>query len=202
MSQFDEKAAVWDDDPRKVEMTAEAVAALVESVPLNGRMTALEVGCGTGLAAAALADKLATITAVDTSEGMLDVLRQKIRRHGYANIIPVLADLTGDRAVDGPFDVIYSMMTFHHIKDIASLLDYFYDLLNPGGVVAVIDLDSENGRFHCPDAHVEHAGFDRAALRILLENAGFTRCAAKTALTIAREHGDFPAFLITAVKPA
>ncbi len=204
MSQFDAKAADWDQDPKKVAMSEKAAAAIAEAIALNPDMTALEIGCGTGLVAAALADKLASITAVDTSEGMLNVLRQKAATPELANIIPVFADLTKDKAVTGPFDLIYSVMAFHHIKDIRPLLDYCHELLNPGGRLLVIDLDAEDGSFHNPESHYEHKGFGRDAFITMFKDVGFVNMTDKTAYVMTREtetgERDFPIFLITAEK--
>lgn len=204
MSQFDAKAAEWESDPKRIAMAQKAAAAIAEAIPLTPEMTALEVGCGTGMVASLLAGQVAAITAVDTSEGMLNVLREKIARGQIANIAPVFADLSREKAVTGPFDLIYSIMTFHHIKDIPPLLAYFHDLLNPGGRILIVDLDAEDGSFHGPETHIEHTGFDRRALKDMLTAAGFIDAAGRTALTIPRETEtgprEFPVFLMTAKK--
>ena len=204
MSQFDAKAVDWDEDPKRVAMSEKAAAAIAETIALTPEMNALEIGCGTGLVAATLANKLASITAVDTSEGMLNVLRQKIEATEMDNIIPVFADLTKDKAVTGPFDLIYSVMAFHHIKNIQPLLDDCYDLLTPGGRLLVIDLDTEDGSFHKPDADYEHKGFGRDALKTMLEAAGFANMTHKTAHVMTREteqgKRDFSLFLMTGEK--
>ena len=204
MSQFDAKAADWDDHSPRVQMALGVAEAIVRAVSLNTQIKAMELGCGTGIAATFLADKVASITAVDTSRGMLDILREKIQKEGYSNITPILADLTAGNTVEGPFDLIYSMMAFHHIAAIEALLSYFYGLLNPGGIVAIADLDAEDGSFHSPDSQYEHKGFDREAFKKMLKNAGFSNIADRTAFVMPRETEtgvrDFPIFLITAEK--
>lgn len=204
MSQFDAKAAEWDDDPRKVKMAEDAAVAITGAIALNDRMDALEVGCGTGLVATQLSDKIGSITAVDTSEGMQNVLREKIEQGNYSNITPILADLTQGKAISGQFDLIYSVMTFHHIRDIGPLLKYFYDLLVPGGKVVIIDLDAEDGGFHKPDAHYEHKGFGRDVLKDMLSDAGLVNVTDKTAFEISKETDDgtrdFSVFLMTSEK--
>ncbi len=204
MSQFDEKAAEWDDDPKRVKIARDAAAAIVDAVTLTPQMAALEVGCGTGLAAMQLAGEVGSIAAVDTSEGMLDVLRRKVSDGDYPNIMPVLADLTHETGVAGPFDLIYSIMTFHHVREIETLLTRLYERLNPGGCLAIIDLDAEDGGFHRPGTEYEHDGFDRQSLKIKLENAGFKQCSDNIIFSIHRETEtgprEFPVFLMTAQK--
>ena len=145
MSQFDEKAATWDDDPKKVEMAHSIAESIMQTVPLNNRMSAMEVGCGTGLVTTQIARKVKSVTAVDTSTGMLGVLRQKIKTLSIDNITTMQADLTAQRPFDESFDFIYSSLTLHHIRDYQSLLKYLYDILNPGGMIAIADLDDEDG---------------------------------------------------------
>ena len=48
MSDFDARAATWDDDPTKVERAQAVADAIVRSVPLASTMRAMEYGAGTG----------------------------------------------------------------------------------------------------------------------------------------------------------
>ncbi|MGE5378250.1 MAG: class I SAM-dependent methyltransferase, partial [Bacteroidota bacterium] len=78
MTNFDERARDWDSDPRKVERARAVADAMRQAVPLSNEMKALEYGCGTGLLSFALQSDLGPITLADTSQGMLDVLSEKI----------------------------------------------------------------------------------------------------------------------------
>lgn len=204
MSQFDERASQWDEEPRRVKMGLEIAKAIAETVPVNPRMRAMELGCGTGIAAVALAEKVASITAVDTSQGMLKVLQQKIDQYHITNIHPVNADVIASQVADSPFDLIYSMMAMHHIQDIKTLFSCFYGLTAEGGMVALADLDTEDGNFHKPGTDYEHKGFDRTALKNMLAEAGFSAMTDQTvyAMTREMENGprDYSIFLITAQK--
>lgn len=203
-NQFDEKAACWDEDPKRVHMAQTIARAIADAVPLHKTIKALEFGCGTGLVTAFLAPRVATITAVDTSSGMLDVLRQKIQTMPLSNVIPLQTDLTCQQPPKGTFDLIYSSMAFHHIRDTRSMLRIFFGLLDPGGRLAVADLDAEDGTFHSPDTHIEHCGFDRTAFKSLLAAIGFSSVNDTIAFVIPRDRPDgvrhYPVFLITAQK--
>jgi ubiquinone/menaquinone biosynthesis C-methylase UbiE len=50
----------------------------LKEIPLNGEMTALEFGAGTGLLSFMLKDHLKEITLIDNSEGMVKVLNEKL----------------------------------------------------------------------------------------------------------------------------
>lgn len=203
-SQFDVKAAQWDEEPKRVQMACTVAEAIAAAVPLHKTMKSLEFGCGTGLVTTCLAPKVASITAVDTSTRMLDVLRKKTQAISLSNIIPLLTDLTCRRPPEGSFDLIYSSMVFHHIRDYEAILRTFHTLLNPRGWLAIADLDAEDGTFHGPETHIEHCGFDRTAFKTLLTAIGFSAVKDTTAFVIPRDRPDgirhYPVFLITAQK--
>ena len=61
-SDFDARAATWDDDPTKVERAQAVADAIVRHVSLTGAMNAMEFGCGTGLLSFMLRPRLGRIT--------------------------------------------------------------------------------------------------------------------------------------------
>jgi hypothetical protein len=65
MSDFDARAATWDDDPAKVERAQAVADAIVRSVPLASAMRAMEYGCGTGLLSFMLRPRLGEVTLAD-----------------------------------------------------------------------------------------------------------------------------------------
>src|SRR5512143_3976921 len=133
MTNFDERAKDWDSDPKKVKR-AEAVAdAIRKVVPLSKQMSALEYGCGTGLVSFALQSDLGRITLADTSQGMLDVLGEKIANAGVDNMHPVRLDLSKDPLPVERYDLTYSLLTLHHIDDTSAILKKFCELLKPNG---------------------------------------------------------------------
>jgi hypothetical protein len=77
-----------------------------------------------------------------------------------------------------------------------------YRLLAPGGQVAAIDLDTEDGSFHSPGAEgVHHHGFDRARLADLARDAGFAEVRVGDGQPIDDEGRRYPMFLLTARRP-
>ena len=81
---FAHRANDWD-QPSKIEMTTIFADALMREITLEKQWKALEIGAGTGLVGLQLLPKLSTVVFEDTSEAMLNVLKQK---------------LTGDEAVE------------------------------------------------------------------------------------------------------
>src|ERR1043165_5020929 len=117
MTNFDERAKDWDSDPKKVERARAVAETIRKTIRLSTSMNALEYGCGTGLLSFALQSTLGSITLADTSQGMLDGLREKIASAGVTNMRPLRLDLTIDPLPDERYDLTYSLMTLHHIED-------------------------------------------------------------------------------------
>lgn len=200
---FDKAASEWDQKRRRVEL-AKSIAENIALLPLNTKMTALEYGCGTGLVGLALAPRLGSLLAMDTSKGMLDVLAGKIKEQELTNVTPLCLDLTVDTCTQR-FDLIFSAMTLHHIGETELILEKFYHLLKDYGTLAIADLDSEDGSFHTAGAGEKHYGFSREALSGILLGLGFSSVNFKTVHTIRKvdEKGsnqDYPVFLLTAQK--
>jgi ubiquinone/menaquinone biosynthesis C-methylase UbiE len=204
MTTFDERAKDWDSDPKKVERARVVAEAIRTALPLSTDMTALEYGCGTGLLSFALQSDLGHITLVDTSQGMLDVLGEKIAAAGVTNMHPVKLDLATDTVPAARFDLTYSLMTLHHIADVKDMLGKFNAILKPNGYLLVADLDKEDGTFHTDGMQYFHDGFTRGELQQMVEAAGFGNVRFSTAYVIKKKVGDgektFPVFLMVARK--
>lgn len=204
MTNFDERAKDWDTDPMKVRRAKTVAEAICGAIPLTVEMSALEYGCGTGLLSFALQSDLGQITLADTSQGMLDVLAEKISASGATNMTPLRLDLSVDPLPAQPFDLTYSLMTLHHIEDARGILKKFHALLKPGGWLCVSDLDKEDGTFHTDGTTDVHLGFERGELQKWVEEAGFSGVQFSTAYEIKKDIGGarktFPVFLLTARK--
>jgi len=197
---FDERAQTWDEEPRRVQLAADIFAALARRIPLRSDGSALDYGCGTGLLTFALAPRVRRVVAVDSSKGMLGVLAQKAQAAGIANVEPLLADFSKDPLPPGPFDLVASAMTLHHVADVEALCRKFFALLAPGGRLALADLDAEDGTFHATREGIHHFGFDRDAFAAQLAAAGFVDVQFDVAARIAKAR-DYSVFLATARKP-
>jgi len=174
MEHFDKQAKEWDNDPNKV-LRAKKVATEIKNFikPIENN-SALEFGCGTGLLSYQLKDYFKTITLTDTSKGMIEVLQQKIKHESITNFHPLLINLLDEKLAKNNFDVIYTMMTLHHILDIPKILNIFNSLLKTNGYLCIADLVKEDGSFHASHPDFDgHNGFDKEELSNLLKANGF-----------------------------
>ncbi|MCB9763842.1 MAG: class I SAM-dependent methyltransferase [Alphaproteobacteria bacterium] len=192
---FKDKAQDFDAQPMMLDRAAAIGGAVVDSVPLSPATRVLDFGAGTGLICEALAPHVGHIVAVDTSPSMLEKLAEKPAIAG--KVSPLLRDITAE-PLDERFDLIVSAMAMHHVQDTGGLLRTLAGHLVPGGRVALVDLDAEDGSFHPADMPgVFHAGFDREALGDLMRDAGFEDLSFSTVYRMQKNERDYPVFLVT-----
>jgi ubiquinone/menaquinone biosynthesis C-methylase UbiE len=196
---FDERAPEWD-TPRRIARAEEAARTIEAAIQVPPGCRAIEIGAGTGLLGLALRPRLGSLVLADTSDGMLTEARRKIEEGGLDDVTAVHFDLAADAPPPGaPFDLAISLLLLHHVQDTTAALAGMCGLLAPGGQIAAIDLDTEDGSFHSPDAEgVHHHGFDRGRLAELALDAGFADVRVLDGHPIDDEGRRYPMFLLTA----
>ncbi len=193
MSIFDTLAKEWDQNSNRVQNAKSCYEKLDEICDLNG-MRVLDFGAGTGLLSFLIAQKASEVWALDNSKGMLEELERKIAQSGVKHIHPRYFDLDKDR-MPKDFDLFVTSMTLHHIEDTKGFLHKAKSSLKPGGIIAILDLVTEDGSFHSRgNEGVAHFGFDPEALADLLSQEGFEIRFNKPIYTIQKER-DYPVFL-------
>jgi ubiquinone/menaquinone biosynthesis C-methylase UbiE len=202
---FDKEATTWDEVPARVKLANDIAAAISEEILLTSAMDVLDFGCGTGLLTLHLQPVVHSITGVDSSRGMIDVLKAKIGRENLSNIKTQYLDTEKGDILKSTYHLIVSGMTLHHIKEIRPLLDQFYRILMPSGYLCIADLDLDDGRFHDNNNGVFHFGFDRILLRKDFMEAGFDDIRDRTAAEVMKPGSDggmrsFTIFLMTGRK--
>ena len=95
----------------------------------------LDVGCGGGILAEAMAARGATVTGLDASAAALATARLHARESGVAveYLHGTAERLAGERA--DAFDVVTCMELLEHVPDPAALVAACAHLVRPGGVV-------------------------------------------------------------------
>ena len=202
---FDQEAANWDQVPGRVKVAQDIAQSMIREISLTPDMDVLDFGCGTGLLTFALQPFVRSITGVDSSQGMLDVFKTKIKEQNLNNVKAEYIDLDKGDVLMGSYNLIVSSMTLHHIRNITPLLKQFYSILLPSGQLAIADLDLDDGQFHSNNEGVFHFGFNRKELQKMFINIGFIDIQHLTAAQVEKpvEGGPlrlFTMFLITGRK--
>lgn len=189
MSEFDLKAAGWDQNPMHWDRSLAIANEIKKIIPLNKEMTALEYGAGTGIASFLLKDHLKEITMMDNSAEMVRIMNEKIISSDAGNLKTLFFDLEKDQWNGNRFDLIVTQMVLHHVADIGSIITKFNNLLNPGGFLAIADLYPEDGTFH-GEGFTGHKGFNTNELADLIRNKGFTNVTCRKCFVINKKIND------------
>jgi SAM-dependent methyltransferase len=199
---FDRFTRIWDG------ISAEFDNWVLAALPARVR-TAVDLGAGAGRHSVLLAERANRVLAVDVSDRMLAVARARralpcidYQRRGVLDVSPD----------EGPFDVVLSVHTLHHVGDPAVVLPHVRSLVAPGGTLVVADIVDPGGwrtrEFHLDrafaDARVVHqltGDSDAAAdvLRLLLHPRWLQLAAADTPLSREVFHQTYAAVLPGAV---
>lgn len=204
MSEFDDKAKQWDQNQMHLERTKAVAREMLERIPVKPTMKAMEFGAGTGLLSFFLKELFMEITLMDTSAEMLKMAETKLEQGDHGKIKTLFLDLEKEEYSGEKFDIIFTQMVLHHIKDVPAVLGKFFSMLLPGGLIAIADLYSEDGSFHDPGVEV-HPGFNPKELAVQMQTAGFGDISDKQCFVIRKETSagtarEYPIFLMTAKK--
>jgi SAM-dependent methyltransferase len=109
----------------------QTLAFLDRVLPVGGGRL-LEVGCGAGEVAAALAQRGFEVVALDTSEAAVESARAR----GVDARVATFPDFDAK-----PFDVVLFVRVLHHVASLEETLERVRALLRPGGRLAIDDYD-------------------------------------------------------------
>lgn len=200
MSEFDSKAREWDNNPVHWARSEAIAESLLNMIPVNSTMQALEYGAGTGILSFLLSDYFSKILLMDISEEMVKVMHEKVAASRVNNLEPILFDLEKSEYSARKFDCIFTQMVMHHVADIDTVIKRLGSMINPGGYIAISDLYPEDGSFHGPEVKV-HSGIDPDKLTETLKGVGFKDIEYKQCFEITRDSGKkYPIFLLVGKK--
>ncbi len=142
-------------DMARYQKFVSAYRGLARFLPLSQKTKLLDVGCGCGELAGALAGQVGTYHGVDISAESLDVARARNPDCIFSECDAV----SGLPA--GPFDIVTAISSVEFCYDKRKLLNEIFSALEPGGLFY---LEVRNGSF--PLVRIPQR------LRLLLEDAG------------------------------
>lgn len=195
---YKERAESYDSEDCAEELSAAIGAMMLSKIPFHNQMHVMDFGAGTGLICSHVVPVVQKITAVDISESMLDKLKAKPEFH--SKVDTVCRDIINN-PIDEKFDMIMSTFAMHHVEDTNKLIQSFAEHLETGSLIALVDVDTEDGSFHAEDSQgVFHCGFDRDALKAILEMNSFKNIGFVATHHFKWDGKEYSAFLMLASK--
>ncbi len=128
-------------------------AALLDAIGLRPGARFLDVGCGAGHVSREAARRVGpagAVTGVDLDEVKLAAARQAAQDERLSNVEFVCGDV-GEIAASGSYHFAYARFLLTHLSDPVGLLGVLLETLEPGGVIAVEDIDFSGAFSHPPN---------------------------------------------------
>jgi SAM-dependent methyltransferase len=118
----------------------EANRLLIDLARVGPMDEVLDVACGPGIVACALAVVARHVTGIDLTPAMIAQAEAKQQALGLANLTWVVGDAVPLPFADRSFSVVVSRYSYHHLLDPKAAFAEMVRVAQPGGRVAVIDV--------------------------------------------------------------
>ncbi len=167
--------------PKGIERIVDSVLESLAIPPSDRLLDILDVGAGTGLLTEKIMDRIrsflpnASFFAMDLTPDMLKVLASRRR-----DIIPIIGIMEKIResvlyssryfALPDKFDVIISILTLHHVKEVKNAFSSLRESVKPSGRVIIIDLCKHQFEEFRREMGDVHSGFDPVEFQKLAAN--------------------------------
>lgn len=135
--QFSRQAAPFAQRHRRDD---ELIELLVEMSRVGTGDQVLDVACGPGIIACALATRAEHVTGIDLTPAMLAQARELQRDRGSSNLTWREGGATALPFADASFDCVVTRFSFHHFVDPSAVLREMVRTCRPGGAVLVCDV--------------------------------------------------------------
>lgn len=132
---FDVKKAGILDDPERVKILDPAT--IFEKLDIKAEMVLADLGCGTGFFSIPAARRVKKVFALDISQEMLDILKEKIKKEKITNIEVILSGESSIPLSDKSVDILFMANVFHELED--KLLKEVKRVLKMNGRLMIID---------------------------------------------------------------
>lgn len=162
---------VHDPEPLRAYMDKWDGQDFIEKMHLDETKSVLEIGVGTGRIAVRIAPFCGKFTGVDLSAKTIE--RAKENMKNFQNAV-FICDNFLKADFQEKFDVVYSSLTFMHIKEKQKAVDKVSDLLNVNGIFALSIDKNKNGIIDIGDSVISIFPDNPDEIKCYIENAGLT----------------------------
>ncbi|WP_414462994.1 methyltransferase domain-containing protein [Hyphomicrobium sp. DY-1] len=116
-----------------------AMTRTLEACELKPKLDVLDVACGPGILACALAPHVRTVTGIDITAAMIEQARARQMKAGLQNLEWHIGDAAALPFETGSFDRVTTRYSFHHMPEPAAALAEMKRVCRSNGRIIVID---------------------------------------------------------------
>lgn len=164
------------DTPERIHIAKISSDAIREFLFDSKGRNAIDFGCGTGLVGLNLVNDFKSIMFLDTSQNMINQVKQKISELNIQNADTLCFDFEKEADADINTDYIFVVQVLLHIKDIEPVLSRLYEVLNIGGHLIIVDFDKNEAIV----SDMVHNGFDQGELKNIMSKLGYRNIQSRT----------------------
>ncbi|CAG0962906.1 Demethylmenaquinone methyltransferase [Burkholderiales bacterium] len=158
MNQGIQYDGAWSKRVEAIYATSDVAAqrdAVMRALALQPGERVLDIGCGPGYLAAAMANgvgEAGSVLGLDISEPMVALARE--RCSGFAKVACETANACHLPCKDADFDVVVSTQVYEYVPAVDQALRELWRVLRPGGRAVVLDTDWDSLVWHSSDPAV------------------------------------------------
>ncbi len=169
---FDQLAHRW--DSLRQDLFGEALGRAILRASLPEELVVADIGTGTGYVLELFGSRARKLIAVDHSETMLAMAREKARARSLTNTEFRLADAEDTPLARDEADVITVIQVLHHFEDPGRVLANLTHGLRPGGTLIVNDFLEHQELWLRKELKHRWLGFSEERMKTWLRDAGLT----------------------------
>lgn len=136
IDQFSQQAGAY----THIAAHSNALDKLVHITQVGPTDTVLDIACGSGIVACALATHASHVTGIDITAGMIEEARKMQQQKGLQNMSWQIGEVEALPYNDGSFSMVVSRFGFHHFQEPAAVLAEMTRVCKPGGRLLVVDV--------------------------------------------------------------
>lgn len=140
---------------------------------------AIDFGCGTGLVGMNLLNEFKSMLFLDTSQNMINQIKQKITEFNFHNVDTLCFDIEKESLSGFHADYIFMSQVLLHIHDVGLVLSRLFDVLNEGGHLLIVDFNKNEKIV----SDLVHNGFKPEELTDIMTKIGYRDIQFKTFYT-------------------
>ncbi len=167
---FDELAHRW--DALRQDLLGEAIGRAILRAFLPEGLVVADIGTGTGYVLELFGNRPRKLIAVDHSETMLELAREKARARNLSNVEFRLADAEDTPLKEGEADVVTVIQVLHHFERPERVLANLARGLQPGGILIANDFLEHQELWLRKELKHHWLGFSRDRMAAWLADAG------------------------------